>query len=84
MGLWATAGILKVRRLGSLQPRRCALAGLTRPVSQGVDSLPLVPQLLELVGISFSAWFVYRYLIYKQDREELKRVIEELKSKVLP
>jgi len=48
-----------------------------------VDSLPLVPQLLELVGISFSAWFVYRYLIYKPDREELKLAIEELKTKVL-
>jgi hypothetical protein len=41
-----------------------------RPVSanQGIEGLPLVPTLFELIGIAFSAWFVYRYLLFKPDR----------------
>jgi len=27
-----------------------------------------VPQLFELVGIAFSSWFIYRYLLFKPDR----------------
>ena len=64
-----------------------------------------MPQLFELIGIAFSAWFVYRYLLFKPDRcvrvwwapvaaaanearrtphrEELKRTLSELKTKVL-
>ena len=76
--------------------------------AQGIDQLPVVPQLFELIGIAFSAWFVYRYLLFKPDRcvrawraqpvaaaaatnearrtphrEELKRTLSELKTKVL-
>jgi hypothetical protein len=36
--------------------------------SQGIEGLPLVPTLFELIGIAFSAWFVYRYLLFKPDR----------------
>jgi predicted DNA-binding transcriptional regulator len=35
---------------------------------QGIEALPVVPQALELVGIFFSSWFVYRYLLFKPDR----------------
>ena len=27
-----------------------------------------MPQLFELVGIAFSSWFIYRYLLFKPDR----------------
>ena len=47
-----------------------------------VEKLPLVPALFELVGIGFTTWFVYRYLLFKPDRAELKAVIDDLLSKV--
>lgn len=35
---------------------------------QGIEGLPLVPTMFELIGIFFSTWFVYRYLLFKPDR----------------
>jgi hypothetical protein len=75
VGLWATAGILKARASRPLAPQRHTHAQLTRlrrplhaPLPQGIEALPLVPTLFELIGIAFSAWFVYRYLLFKPDR----------------
>ncbi|CAN6466218.1 unnamed protein product [Victoria cruziana] len=36
-----------------------------------IDRLPVVPGVLELVGIGYTGWFVYRNLIFKPDREAL-------------
>ena len=41
-----------------------AVSGLLK----GLESLPFVATFLELVGIAFSSWFVYRYLLFKPDR----------------
>ena len=43
---------------------------------------PQLPKLLELVGLGYSAWFVYRYLLFKSSREELLADVEELKKKI--
>ncbi|KAK6284524.1 hypothetical protein POUND7_003476 [Theobroma cacao] len=40
-----------------------------------VDKLPLIPNVLEVIGILFSLWFIYRYLLFKPDREELFQII---------
>lgn len=48
-----------------------------------IDKLPLLPGLFELVGILVSGWFTYRYIIFKPDREELFKKIDEIKSKIL-
>ncbi|XWS16325.1 hypothetical protein CRYUN_Cryun34aG0075600 [Craigia yunnanensis] len=42
-----------------------------------VDKLPLIPNVLELIGILFSSWFIYRYLLFKPDREELFQIINK-------
>jgi len=47
-----------------------------------VNALPLLPQLFETVGVGYSAYFAYRYLLTKSSREELIADIEELKEKV--
>jgi hypothetical protein len=47
-----------------------------------VDKLPLIPDFFEFVGILFSGWFVYRYLLFKPDREELFKFIDETKTKI--
>ncbi|KAF0909647.1 hypothetical protein E2562_000012 [Oryza meyeriana var. granulata] len=34
-------------------------------VVKALDSVPLLPNILELVGLGYSGWFVYRYLLFK-------------------
>ncbi|KAL0464946.1 UNVERIFIED_CONTAM: protein CURVATURE THYLAKOID 1B, chloroplastic [Sesamum latifolium] len=42
-----------------------------------IDRLPLVPGVLEIVGIGYTGWFAYRNLVFKPDREAL---IQKIKS----
>lgn len=48
-----------------------------------IDKLPLIPGVLELIGILFSTWFVYRYLLFKPDREELLQDVNKSISDIL-
>ncbi|KAK9136121.1 hypothetical protein Syun_015451 [Stephania yunnanensis] len=36
-----------------------------------IDAIPLLPKVLELVGLGYSVWFSYRYLIFKVDMQIL-------------
>jgi len=55
---------------------------LLNAVVGAVDSLPLIPKFLELVGFGYSTYFVYRYLLFKSSRQELVEIIEDFKSKI--
>ncbi|XP_074592138.1 protein CURVATURE THYLAKOID 1B, chloroplastic-like [Curcuma longa] len=46
-------------------------------IISAIDRLPIVPGVLELVGIGYTGWFVYSNLIFKPDREAL---LEKVKS----
>ncbi|KAG7025810.1 Protein CURVATURE THYLAKOID 1C, chloroplastic [Cucurbita argyrosperma subsp. argyrosperma] len=48
-----------------------------------VDKLPLLPGVLEFIGILVSWWFVYRYLLFKPNREELLQIINKSVADVL-
>jgi hypothetical protein len=37
---------------------------------------------MELIGLGYTGWFAYRYLLFKSNRKELVSEIEELKSKI--
>ncbi|CAL9056276.1 unnamed protein product [Musa banksii] len=50
---------------------------------EAVDKLPLFPSVFEFIGILFSWWFIYRYLLFKPDREELSKIIKNAISTVL-
>ncbi|KAJ9539070.1 hypothetical protein OSB04_031803 [Centaurea solstitialis] len=52
-----------------------ALWGSTGMIS-AIDRLPLIPGVLELVGIGYTGWFAYKNLVFKPDREAL---IEKIK-----
>ncbi|KAG5566120.1 hypothetical protein RHGRI_001900 [Rhododendron griersonianum] len=43
-----------------------------------IERLPLVPGVLELVGIGYTGWFAYRNLIFKPDRFRKLEVLEQL------
>ncbi|KAK2419353.1 protein CURVATURE THYLAKOID 1B, chloroplastic [Trifolium repens] len=47
-----------------------------------VNSVPLLPKILELVGLGYTGWFVYRYLLFKSSRKELATDIDALKKKI--
>mmetsp|Transcript_17162 Transcript_17162/g.44015 ORF Transcript_17162/g.44015 Transcript_17162/m.44015 type:complete len:157 (-) Transcript_17162:78-548(-) len=47
-----------------------------------INNVPVLPKLMELVGLGYTAWFVYRYLLFKSSREELISDVDELKKKI--
>ena len=51
-------------------------------VANAVDSVPVVSNLLELVGLGASGWFAYRNLVFGPDRDALKAKIEAWWSKI--
>ncbi|KAK8664268.1 hypothetical protein V6N13_084066 [Hibiscus sabdariffa] len=51
-------------------------------VISAVDKLPIIPVVFEIIGILFSTWFVYRYLLFKPDREELYQIINKTISQI--
>nr|XP_018679211.1 PREDICTED: protein CURVATURE THYLAKOID 1A, chloroplastic-like isoform X2 [Musa acuminata subsp. malaccensis] len=55
---------------------------LSAVVIGAVNSVPLLPKIMELVGLGYTGWFVYRYLLYKDSRKELATDIEALKKKI--
>ncbi|TKY69931.1 CURVATURE THYLAKOID 1D [Spatholobus suberectus] len=55
---------------------------LTSAVIGAIDSIPLFPKLLEVVGLAYTVWFSSRYLLFKQNRDELTAKIEELKEQI--
>lgn len=47
-----------------------------------INSVPLLPKIMELIGLGYTGWFVYRYLLFKSSRKELVEDIETLKGKI--
>lgn len=47
-----------------------------------VNDIPLVSPVFELIGIGYSGWFVFRYLLQAPTRKELAAEIESLKTQV--
>lgn len=47
-----------------------------------IDKLPIIPNFFEFVGILFTGWFIYRYLLFKPDREELVKKLETAVAKI--
>ncbi|KAI0499923.1 hypothetical protein KFK09_018131 [Dendrobium nobile] len=48
-----------------------------------IDRLPLLPGLFELIGIGYTGWFAYRYLVFKPDREALIAKVKSIYGDVI-
>lgn len=48
-----------------------------------INALPLLAPTFKLIGFGFTAWFVYRYLLFAPNRQELSQEVENLKGQVL-
>ncbi|XP_019240450.1 PREDICTED: protein CURVATURE THYLAKOID 1A, chloroplastic-like [Nicotiana attenuata] len=55
---------------------------LSSIVIDALDSIPLLPKFLELVGLGYFGWFVYTYLLFKSGRDELGSDFQTLKKKI--
>jgi len=47
-----------------------------------INDIPLLAPMLQLVGLSYSAWFVWRYLWKASNRQELLSEFEALKNQI--
>nr|GMC57222.1 protein curvature thylakoid 1D, chloroplastic [Ipomoea batatas]GMC67512.1 protein curvature thylakoid 1D, chloroplastic [Ipomoea batatas] len=56
---------------------------LTSALIGAIDSIPLLPKLMELVGLGYTVWFTIRYLLFKKSREEIAAKIKGIKQEVL-
>jgi hypothetical protein len=52
-------------------------------VINAINDIPLLSPVLELVGLGYSVWFVYRYLLRASTRSELLQEFEVLKKQVV-
>lgn len=52
-------------------------------VIDALNDIPLMSPTFELIGISFTGWFVYRYLLKASTRQELAAQIQKLKAEFL-
>lgn len=48
-----------------------------------IDKLPLLPGVLELVGIGYTGWFVYQNLIFQPDRDAILKKIKDTYSDII-
>jgi glutamyl-tRNA synthetase len=52
-------------------------------VLDALNDIPLLAPTFELIGMGYTAWFVYRYLLKESTRQELLAEIESLKDQVV-
>ena len=56
---------------------------LTLAVLEAINDVPVLAPLFELIGLIYSGWFVYRYLLKASNRSELASEMSALKDQVL-
>ncbi|KAL6641379.1 hypothetical protein ACP70R_019560 [Stipagrostis hirtigluma subsp. patula] len=52
-------------------------------VVSAIDRLPVVPGVLEIVGIGYSGWFAYRNLLFKPDRDAFFAKVREVYEDII-
>lgn len=52
-------------------------------VLDSINDIPLVESTLEIVGMGYSGWFVYRYLLRSENRQELLAKFQSWKAEFL-
>jgi len=55
---------------------------VTLALLDALDDIPLIAPTLELIGLAYTTWFVYRYLLSAASRQELSQDFQNLKEQV--
>jgi glutamyl-tRNA synthetase len=62
-------------------------AGLGIAVADGVltrlNTIPLFAPTFELIGLGFTGWIVFRYLLYADTRQELLQEYDKVKDRII-
>jgi CAAD domains of cyanobacterial aminoacyl-tRNA synthetase len=56
---------------------------VTLAILSAINEVPLLAPTFELIGMSYSAWFIYRYLLKAVNRDELSIDFQRLREQVL-
>ncbi|HEY9844642.1 MAG TPA: CAAD domain-containing protein [Candidatus Caenarcaniphilales bacterium] len=56
---------------------------LTVALLQMINAIPLFAPTFKLIGFGYASWFVYRYLLFAERRQELSQEYQSLKGKIL-
>jgi hypothetical protein len=56
---------------------------LTLALLSALNEIPLVQPTLELVGLGYMTWFVYRFILKAENRHELSEKYDGLKGQIL-
>ncbi|KAG6532975.1 hypothetical protein ZIOFF_006835 [Zingiber officinale] len=56
---------------------------ISSAVISALDSVPVVPKVLEVIGLGFTAWFTSRYFIFKENRDEFFLKLQDVKERIL-
>ncbi|HIK11227.1 MAG TPA: CAAD domain-containing protein [Oscillatoriaceae cyanobacterium M33_DOE_052] len=56
---------------------------VTLAVVDSINDIPLLAPTFELIGMGYSAWFIYRYLLQASSRQELWQEINSIKESLL-
>ena len=56
---------------------------VTLAIISAINDIPLLAPTFELVGLGYTGWFVYRYLLTNSSRQELGQEFKSLKNQVL-
>lgn len=54
---------------------------VAKAVVGAVEALPVLSDVLELIGLAYCGWFVWRYLLFQENRDELKAEVDALLGK---
>ncbi|MEL6815379.1 MAG: CAAD domain-containing protein [Cyanobacteria bacterium J06598_3] len=56
---------------------------LTLAILDAINDVPVLAPLFELIGLIYSGWFIYRYLLKASNRSELASEMNGLKDQIL-
>jgi len=56
---------------------------VTFAVLGAINGIPLLSPIFELVGLGYTGWFIYRYLLRASTRQELLSEFNDLKAQVV-
>ena len=48
-----------------------------------LEQFPLLPSFLKLIGVSYTGWFIYRYLLTQEKRQNLREIINNTKAELV-
>lgn len=56
---------------------------LTLALLDAINDIPLLSPSLELIGLGYTVWFIYRYLLRASNRQELATELNNLKDQII-